>query len=1401
MISNNAYYELFASYTVPDHNRVGYWVDLGANSKGKVIKTYNENLKKWVKVTDATSEDAVAPFIGNNGNWWIDNRDTGINASGHSPYIGDNSNWFVYSSERNEHIDTGLPSRGEAGPKGDKGDKGKDATINGVGSIKIEAGDNITITQSDDTLTIIGDVQKPDLSNYATKTEVTKLDNKLQDAVSSVFRAKGSVKTYNNLPVDKVSIGDVYNVLDTGANYVAISINPITWDKLSETVDLSKFFNKNEIDSLLSTKVDKQEGKQLTTEDFTTVLKRKLEGLSNYNDTEIRNAIDSLESAFNTLVEGNATVAIDTFNEIVAFLKNVENSQDLDSIIAGINTTISKVEAKIPDTNNFLSKDGGTMNNTNLVGNLNAELLNGYSSDKFVNIHNLINGTATDATTVGLNTINQDYLWTNTPYSDIATLMDISYSPDWRSLFFISPSTKRIHTRFKSNGDTWSNWKEIAFTDGSVANADMLDGLHSNEFLIKGPRVYSKEDFDTKYRFASMYSTDYMSPVDGAYNYGQVLSFVDNCSTTQFYCPDNTGLIYFRNKWGTDSYGSENFANIPWYEIITSKNIGSQTVESAKKFVPRYITNLNTDGIDEFFSSGFQPNNRPSNNNYATGFTVYNSELAHTYQFTFDTYGDVYTRYKNTTDWQPWRRLAFTDDPAAAANKLSTTRYLWGQPFDGSGDVYGDLKSMDGYNFASTTSNYVLFGYGYAQNNKAVYLDGSPIYFRYGTNHNVGMILNSNGNVGIGTTTPTVPLHVMGKPIFHTNAHFGNAGAMHIQNDYTITGWDRAINIYYPNMGNGANANIHIGAMDSEKNGGYIAYHYAGYNSDNNCMKIGLYAVDDILNVTANRRVGINTTTPRDTLDVNGNIKLNGEIRFKEGERLDQYGNLRFGEVSDNWGIYNSSGSKVFTVKNGDGHVGIGTSHPEHTLDVNGHAIFRKHIVVKEDYHIYMNTGKEGVYYTGDGLYWHNAKNEYVRSLIKVNNSGYVGIGINDPEYKLDVNGNVGVRGPMAVKGTIFMSLNTSLFMADENVGIYLSDYGIHWHNSDNTWHSSIMTCDGSVIYLDKPLRIKSDVHLTDSDQINGTQAGIALNYECGKAVNTTIWDGKGHHIMRVFGEDRRVAIGPAAIESPRGTLNVDGEVIFESSRFTTTSGRLDEDYAYSHAIYGGYHGIDVCEFYENEFRFKSNGGAVTLLKLTSDDAFFNGVVHSSYSSFVGHWNDRERFRLIRDAEFNTWLQAATDTTNEGGKLFMSGMYGAHLSEFNVLATTSNFEGSIIAEGDVTAYSDIRLKNRIESVNNVLDTIDTLDVFRYTWKDREDKSIHIGVSAQQVQAVYPEFVLTSSPEDGIDYLTVNYAALATCIAIQGIKELAKKGDERDKRIAALEEEVISLKEQLRYGNK
>ena len=97
----------------------------------------------------------------------------------------------------------------------------------------------------------------------------------------------------------------------------------------------------------ISGKVDKVTGKQLSTEDFTTALKQKLEGLSNYNDTEIQAAVSSLQTQLNTLVSGNADDAINSFNEIIAFLDGIKDSQDLSGIIASIEQQIASKMDKV----------------------------------------------------------------------------------------------------------------------------------------------------------------------------------------------------------------------------------------------------------------------------------------------------------------------------------------------------------------------------------------------------------------------------------------------------------------------------------------------------------------------------------------------------------------------------------------------------------------------------------------------------------------------------------------------------------------------------------------------------------------------------------------------------------------------------------------------------------------------------------------------------------------------------------------------------------------------------------------------------------------------------------------------------------------------------------------------
>lgn len=128
----------------------------------------------------------------------------------------------------------------------------------------------------------------------------------------------------------------------------------------------------------------------------------------------------------------------------------------------------------------------------------------------------------------------------------------------------------------------------------------------------------------------------------------------------------------------------------------------------------------------------------------------------------------------------------------------------------------------------------------------------------------------------------------------------------------------------------------------------------------------------------------------------------------------------------------------------------------------------------------------------------------------------------------------------------------------------------------------------------------------------------------------------------------------------------------------------------------------------------------------------------------------------------------------------------------------------INGSGDYVKNSDMRLKNRISTVRDVLDRIMRLDVFRYTLKYDPDKTVSIGLSAQQVNNEFPEIV----SNDG-DYLGIYYGQIGP-IAIQGIKELYRNMidvdrfvrstkswmTDKDKRIADLEEEVRSLREEL-----
>jgi hypothetical protein len=106
--------------------------------------------------------------------------------------------------------------------------------------------------------------------------------------------------------------------------------------------------------------------------------------------------------------------------------------------------------------------------------------------------------------------------------------------------------------------------------------------------------------------------------------------------------------------------------------------------------------------------------------------------------------------------------------------------------------------------------------------------------------------------------------------------------------------------------------------------------------------------------------------------------------------------------------------------------------------------------------------------------------------------------------------------------------------------------------------------------------------------------------------------------------------------------------------------------------------------------------------------------------------------------------------------------------------------GEIRATNDITAfYSDDRLKTKLGNIENALEKLTTLSGFYYEPNQTAQNlgyevKRHVGVSAQDVQAVMPEVVKPAPISD--QYLTVQYEKLIPLL-IEAIKELKAEVDE------------------------
>lgn len=146
-----------------------------------------------------------------------------------------------------------------------------------------------------------------------------------------------------------------------------------------------------------------------------------------------------------------------------------------------------------------------------------------------------------------------------------------------------------------------------------------------------------------------------------------------------------------------------------------------------------------------------------------------------------------------------------------------------------------------------------------------------------------------------------------------------------------------------------------------------------------------------------------------------------------------------------------------------------------------------------------------------------------------------------------------------------------------------------------------------------------------------------------------------------------------------------------------------------------------------------------------------------------------------------------------GGRVFSVGS--------NVLIATSNVAtkvsslgvgtaapanvGEIRATNDIIAYySDDRLKTRLGNIEHAVDKVKSLAGFHYHANELAqslgyDPKPEVGVSAQEVQKIFPEIVVPAPIDE--NYLTVKYEKLIP-VLIEAIKELSKEIDEIKRKL-------------------
>lgn len=413
----------------------------------------------------------------------------------------------------------------------------------------------------------------------------------------------------------------------------------------------------------------------------------------------------------------------------------------------------------------------------------------------------------------------------------------------------------------------------------------------------------------------------------------------------------------------------------------------------------------------------------------------------------------------------------------------------------------------------------------------------------------------------------------------------------------------------------------------------------------------------------------------------------------------------------------------------------------------------------------------------GNNLYFNTSTSLSTRMFI--NSAGNVGIGTSSPGEKLEVNGHIKSYHVYPITNNTYnLGLTENRFKYGYfTSGVYVGGANTSYNsNSSNTFiNKGSIELNATTPYIDfhhgnSTADYTSRLITTSSDTLNCTS-----NFTSSKNIRAT-----GDVVAYSTGN------APAPFKYWYPSVDTNGNLSWTNSTSTITpttrnirgpQGATGPKGATGATGPQGPKGATGATGPQGPAGPTFTGGNVTGIKATGITWPFLGVqdVNSSNGYYISNRSDDKLYFCYKNTSTN-------------------------------IASLTN-AGSLYIKGNYSNGSDIRLKERMSNVQNILDKIRDIYAFYHKRKDIGDNITRIGVSAQEINRVFPELIGRADINGYGEIMTVDYSTLATVVAINGLNELNLKLDkfvsptkswmtDKDKRIADLEKEVRDLREEL-----